>query len=159
VSVAGTNAIGSAGADIGQQSAAGPEDDERDELFGRRERAVMAGECGGPRFGGATHQGDPVGGRRPVPGYEPSTAAYEPAVQMLDRGRAVFAELRGRGLLTSDAPVEEMLRTWTVLISGVITQHLANAPRERFDGGTFTSLLPQLVDMFLMQYGVAGAAP
>ncbi len=52
-----------------------------------------------------------------------------------------------------------MLRTWTVLVAGVVTQQLANAPHEPFDSGTFTGLLPQLVEMFLTQYGAAGAAP
>jgi AcrR family transcriptional regulator len=95
---------------------------------------------------------------RPVPGYEPSPAAYEPAVRMFDRGHALMADLRARGLLAAGPPVEEMLRTWTVLLAGVTTQQLVNAPHEPFDGGTFTSLLPQLVDMFLMQYGHRGAA-
>jgi len=90
---------------------------------------------------------------RPVPGYEPSPEAYEPAVQVFDRGRAIFGELQDRGLFRPDADLDEAMRAWTVLVSGVITQQLANAPQESYDDGTFTTLLPGLVELFDMKYG------
>ena len=90
---------------------------------------------------------------RPVPGYEPSTVAYEPAVAMLAAAHASFEQLRDRGLFRPDADVELLLRTWTVLTSGVMTQQLANAPDVSFDEGAFTATLPDLVSMFLTQYG------
>ncbi len=96
-------------------------------------------------------------GWRPVPNYEPSAEAYAPAVQALDRGRDAFVALRDAGGLRPDADIDEALRNWTVLISGVITQQLANAPGEAYDGGTYTSGLPQLVAMFLDYYGPARA--
>ncbi len=90
---------------------------------------------------------------RPVPGYEPSAAAYEPAVEVLAAAQTSFEQLRDRGLFRADADVELLLRTWTVLTSGVMTQQLANAPDAPFDEGTFTATLPDLVSMFLTQYG------
>ena len=39
------------------------------------------------------------------------------------------------------------------MISGVITQQLANAPGEPFETGTFTSTLPDVVAMWLAHYG------
>lgn len=93
---------------------------------------------------------------RPVPGYEPSPQAYELAVQVFDRGRAMFAELQDRGLFRPDIDLDEAMRAWTVLISGVITQQLANAPQQRYDDGTFTTLLPGLVELFLLKYGAKG---
>ena len=92
---------------------------------------------------------------RPVPGYEPSALAYEPAVEMLAAAHASFAELRDRGLFPPDADLELLLRTWTVLTSGVMTQQLANAPDASFDEGAFTATLPDLVSMFLTQYGTS----
>lgn len=89
---------------------------------------------------------------RPVPGYEPSATAYEPAVVVLDRGREVFAALQSRGLLRADVSPDELLRVWTILLSGVISQQLANAPQEEFAHGRFTTMLPQLVDMFRAHY-------
>jgi AcrR family transcriptional regulator len=67
---------------------------------------------------------------RPVPGFTPSPQAYEPA----------------------DLPAGQILRDWTILTSGVISQQLANAPDESFDQGRFTAALPGLVSMFARYY-------
>ncbi len=91
-------------------------------------------------------------GWRPVPGYEPSPAAYEPAVVAFQRGLDVMARLQSLGLFRPDVTVDELMRVWTVLTGGVITQQLANAPHEPFERGSFTSVLPQLVDMYLAHY-------
>ena len=91
---------------------------------------------------------------RPVPGYQPSPEAYAPAIALLEASHAAFARLQERGLFRADVDVEWLLRTWTVLTSGVMTQQLANAPHEAFEEGRFTSTLPELVAMFLSQYGV-----
>ena len=96
---------------------------------------------------------------RPVPGYEPSALAYEPAVEMLDAAHASFEQLRDRGLFPPDVDIELLLRTWTVLTSGVMTQQLANAPDVPFDEGAFTATLPDLVSMFLTQYGSSSRPP
>jgi AcrR family transcriptional regulator len=90
---------------------------------------------------------------RPIPGYEPAPEAYSPAVVALERGRDILCKLRDSGALRPDIDVDEALRLWTILISGVVTQQLANAPQESFDGGTYTSALPALVSMFLDRYG------
>ena len=94
-------------------------------------------------------------GWRTVPGYEPSAEAYASAVEALAAGRSVFATLQERGLFRDDVDVDTLLRTWTVLISGVMTQQLANAPDEPFETGTFTSALPDLVDMYRAHYGAS----
>jgi AcrR family transcriptional regulator len=89
---------------------------------------------------------------RPVPGYEPSPEAYEPAVRLLERGRTAMVALRDRGALRADADVDELARVWTIVISGVVSQQLSNAPTERFEDGRFTTLLPQVVEMYLRSY-------
>ena len=96
---------------------------------------------------------------RPVPGYTPSPEAYEPAVVVYDRSLEVMQQLQVRGLFRADVPAEELLRGWTVLGSGVMTQQLANAPAEPFATGRFTSLLPDLVEMFLAHYAPTDAPP
>jgi AcrR family transcriptional regulator len=90
---------------------------------------------------------------RPVPGYEPSAAAYEPAVAVMTASHASFEQLRVRGLFRRDCDTELLLRTWTVLTSGVMTQQLANAPDVPYEEGAFTATLPDVVSMFLTQYG------
>ena len=90
---------------------------------------------------------------RPIPGYEPAPPAYAPAMDALARGREIVVKLRDCGAIRSDVDVDEALRVWTILISGVITQQLANAPSESFDGGTYTAELPELVGMYLSYFG------
>jgi AcrR family transcriptional regulator len=91
-------------------------------------------------------------GWRPVPGYEPSREAYEPAVVVFERGVEVMARLQALGLFRSGVEPHELLRAWTILLSGVITQQLANAPHESFAEGSFTTMLPQVVDMYRAHY-------
>jgi AcrR family transcriptional regulator len=90
---------------------------------------------------------------RPVPGFEPSPRAYEPAVQLLEFGRAQFEELQRRGLLRDDVSVDQIRRDWTALISGVFSQQLANAPHQSYEEGRFTRALQTLVPMFARYYG------
>lgn len=92
---------------------------------------------------------------RPVPGYEPSAAAFEPAVRVLESARAMFVRLSERGLIRADVPVDDLLQTWTVLTSGVMTRQLANAPHESFEEGRVTATLPALVSMFVAHYATA----
>jgi AcrR family transcriptional regulator len=90
---------------------------------------------------------------RPVPGYRPGEAAYEPAVELYQHGLARFRALQERGLLRADVDAATVQRDWTVLISGVISQQLANAPDEPFERGRFTTALPGLTAMFVAHYG------
>ncbi|MDQ2959777.1 MAG: TetR/AcrR family transcriptional regulator [Candidatus Dormibacteraeota bacterium] len=90
---------------------------------------------------------------RTVPNYEPSPEAYVPAVRMLEQARRMLANVRDRGLFSASADVDEVLRSWTMVITGVLTQQLANAPHESFDQGAFTTQLPQMVTMLLTHYG------
>lgn len=89
---------------------------------------------------------------RPVPGFRPSEAAYEPAIRLLDESRALFRSLQERGLIRADADLDLVQRQWTVIVSGVISQQLANAPDEPFADGRFTSQIPALASMFAAHY-------
>jgi AcrR family transcriptional regulator len=93
---------------------------------------------------------------RPVPGFEPSEAAYRPAVEQQRRGRALLADLQRRGVLRRDADLDVAFRTLTALTSGVVSQQLSNAPGEPFETGTFTSTMPVVVAMWLSQFAAPG---
>lgn len=93
---------------------------------------------------------------RPVPGFTPSPEAYAPALEAMARTTAAFATYQERGLLRPDVELEEVVGAWTVLIGGVISQQLSNAPTEPFASGSFTRLLPRLVAMFLAHYRPEG---
>jgi len=90
---------------------------------------------------------------RPVPGFEPSADAYLPAVELYDDSQSRLMDLQERGLIRRDVDVAEVQRDWTVLVSGVVSQQLANAPGELFETGRFTTALPGLAAMFAAHYG------
>lgn len=90
---------------------------------------------------------------RPVPGFAPSAEAYAPAVELVELTRQRFAALQQAGLVQPDADVDAVVRDWTVLISGVTSQQMSNAPDEPFATGRFTAALPSLVGMFARHYG------
>ena len=92
---------------------------------------------------------------RPVPGFRPSDDAYAPAVELYNQGLARIVRLQERGLIRSDVTADDVQRDWTVLLSGVVSQQLANAPDESFETGRFTSALPGLVEMFVTHYGTS----
>lgn len=90
---------------------------------------------------------------RPVPGFVPSERAYAPAVELAKLSREFLADLQSAGVLRGDADLDVAYRTLTAVISGVISQQLANAPGEPFETGTFTATLPDLVAMWLAHHG------
>ena len=90
---------------------------------------------------------------RPVPGFVPSERAYAHAVELERMSREFLVALRSAGVLREDADIDLVYRTQTAVISGVITQQLANAPGEPFETGTFTSTLPDVVAMWLAHHG------
>lgn len=92
---------------------------------------------------------------RPVPGFTPSADAYQPALELVDLARRRFTDLQRRGLLRQDALVDDIVRDWTILISGVISQQLSNNPGETIAEGHFTSAVPVLVAMFARYYAPA----
>jgi AcrR family transcriptional regulator len=89
---------------------------------------------------------------RPVPGFQPSAEAYEPAVESLTGAQEMFSEMQRRGWIRSDAPIDEVTRDWTILLAGVISQQLSNGPHESFAKGSFTKALPRLIAMFAAHY-------
>ena len=90
---------------------------------------------------------------RPVPGFAPSAEAYAPAVELVELSRTWFAGLQQLGLIRPDAEVDHVIRDWTVLTAGVVSQQMSNAPGETLATGRFTAALPDLVAMFARHYG------
>jgi AcrR family transcriptional regulator len=90
---------------------------------------------------------------RPVPRFTPSPEAYAPAVRLAEVGRAWFVALQDAGLLRHDVAPEDLQRDWMVLIAGVVSQQLANAPDETLETGRFAAALPSLTAMFVDRYG------
>jgi AcrR family transcriptional regulator len=90
---------------------------------------------------------------RPVPGFVPSPEAYAPAVEFFASSHKAFTDLQEKGLVRADVPVDQILRDWTIVIAGITSQQLSNAPDDSFEDGRFTSALPDIVAMFCRTYG------
>ena len=89
---------------------------------------------------------------RVVPGFEPSPAV----LALRDAGQqALLDELQAAvdsGELRADATGEAAVRTWTVLLSGLMTQQMANEPGAPFDMGRFTRLTDSVLDLWFERY-------
>jgi AcrR family transcriptional regulator len=96
---------------------------------------------------------------RPVPGFEPSPQAYQPALQLQDLGRAALQAAVDAGQLAPAAASEEANALYTILMAGVISQQLANEPAAPAPTGRFTRLTPTVWDMFVRYYAPAPGVP
>jgi AcrR family transcriptional regulator len=89
---------------------------------------------------------------RPVPGFEPSARAFEPAIRHLELVREALAAAAGAGQLAAAAASDDGVALYTVLVSGVISQQLSNEPAAPAGQGRFTRLAPAALDMFVRYY-------
>lgn len=89
---------------------------------------------------------------RPVPGFEPSPAVFAPSVADQDDLRAEFAEAVRLGQLAPAADSDDVARLYTVLLSGLISQQLANQPGVPYDEGVFSRLTDAAIELFLSAY-------
>jgi AcrR family transcriptional regulator len=86
---------------------------------------------------------------RPVPGFEPSPAVFAPSVADQHDLRAEFVEAVRRRQLGPSADSDDVVRLYTVLLSGLISQQLANEPGVPYADGVFSRLTEAAIDLFL----------
>ena len=89
---------------------------------------------------------------RPVPGFAPAPETFARSREDNAAARAVFAEAVRLGQLRQEADSVEALRLWTVVLSGVMSQQMANEPGVAFDQGAFSRLTDAAIEMFLSAY-------
>jgi AcrR family transcriptional regulator len=89
---------------------------------------------------------------RPVPGFAPTTATFAASVRLLDQLRAAFDAAVQAGVLHPNAASAEAPRLFTIVLSGLISQQMANEPAAGYDTGMFTSLTDAALDMFFARY-------
>jgi hypothetical protein len=68
------------------------------------------------------------------------------------RAREDLATAARAGQLRAEADSDEALRLYTVLLSGLISQQLANEPDAPFATGAFTSLTDSALDLWFRRY-------
>ncbi len=96
---------------------------------------------------------------RPVPGFEPSPKAYQPALQLQDLERAALQAAVDAGQLAPAAASEEADALYTILMAGVISQQLANEPAAPAATGRCTRLTPTVLEMFVRYSAPAPGGP
>ncbi len=89
---------------------------------------------------------------RPVPGFEPSPDVFAASRQDMADVRAEFAEAVRLGQLSAAADSDDAVRLFTVVMSGLVSQQLANQPGVPFDEGDFSRLTPAALDLFFAAY-------
>lgn len=89
---------------------------------------------------------------RPVPGYEPSAEVFAPSRSSMVDVRAEFAEAVRLGELSTAADSDDAVRLYTVVLSGLITQQMANQPGRPYAEGVFSRLTDSALELFLSAY-------
>jgi AcrR family transcriptional regulator len=89
---------------------------------------------------------------RPVPGFAPSPEAFEPSVRDMAEVRAEFATAVRLGQLSPPADSDEAVLLYTVALSGLISQQLANQPGVPYAEGRYSRLTDTAIDRFLSTY-------
>lgn len=95
---------------------------------------------------------------RPVPSWEPSPDAFEPALATMGLFVDGLTRANERGDLRTDVPLEELAQVWSALVAGVISQQLSNEPGTSLEEGRVSRYLDSFVDMFINFYA-AGRTP
>ena len=85
---------------------------------------------------------------RPVPGFEPSEEAFAPSLAMVADVQQMLRDAVELGELRPEAAGSDGLTIVSILMTGVLSQQLANEPGATFDDGRYTRLAPRLFDMF-----------
>jgi AcrR family transcriptional regulator len=89
---------------------------------------------------------------RPVPKFEPSAEAFAPSVEMVAIQRAQLANAVARGEVGPEADSDEAIYLISTLITGVVSQAMANEPDLPWGEGRFTSSFPRLIALFRAAY-------
>ena len=89
---------------------------------------------------------------RPVPDFTPSAEAFEPSVEMVGIVRSTLRDAVAAGELDPAADSDEGVALVSILVSGALTQQLANEPGASYEDGRFSSLLPRTLTMFVRYF-------
>lgn len=85
---------------------------------------------------------------RPVPGFQPSEQSFALSTAGMREARAHLAAAVTRGELGPHADSDDGLRLLTVVMSGLLSQQMANDPGSTYELGAFTRLTDEALDMF-----------
>ena len=89
---------------------------------------------------------------RPVAKFEPSPEAFAPAIEMVAIQRVQLANAVAMGEIGPAGDSDEAMYLISTLITGVLSQAMANEPELEWGEGRFTPLFPKLMALFTAAY-------
>jgi AcrR family transcriptional regulator len=89
---------------------------------------------------------------RPVPSFEPSADAFAPSVEMVALQRRALGDAVAARQLGPSANSDEAVYFASMLISGALTQAMANEPDLPWGKGRFSPLFPKLMALLVAAY-------
>jgi AcrR family transcriptional regulator len=89
---------------------------------------------------------------RPVPSFRPSPDAFAPSAAMVALQRAALADAVAAGQLGSGADSAQAIHLVSTMITGVVSQAMANEPGLPWGRGRFTPLFPTLMSLLPEAY-------
>ncbi len=89
---------------------------------------------------------------RPVPKFEPSPDALAPSIEMVAIQRAQLTNAVAKGEVGPEADSDEAIYLISTLITGVLSQAMANEPDLAWGEGRFTPVFPKLMSLFTAAY-------
>jgi AcrR family transcriptional regulator len=93
---------------------------------------------------------------RPVPEFTPSAEAFQPSVELVALVRAALRDAVAAGELRAEADSDAGVALLSIVVTGTLSQQLANEPGAGYEGGRFTSLLPDAFAMFVRHFAPGG---
>jgi len=93
---------------------------------------------------------------RPVPNFTPSSESFAPSVEMVRIQREALADAVAAGQLGPAADSDQAVFLVSILITGTLTQAMANEPDLAWGEGRFTPLFPQLMGRLVDVYPPTG---
>ncbi len=89
---------------------------------------------------------------RPVPSFTPSAESFRPSEQMVELIHGGLVDAVAAGELGPEGGSDEALYLVSTMITGVLTQAMANEPEEPWGGGRFSPALATLLDLLPAAY-------
>jgi AcrR family transcriptional regulator len=89
---------------------------------------------------------------RPVPSFEPSAEAYAASTELLRLQRAAMADAVAAGQLGPEADSDDAVYLVSTLITGVLSQAMANDPGLEWGEDRFTRAFPRLMALLPAAY-------
>jgi AcrR family transcriptional regulator len=96
---------------------------------------------------------------RPVPSFEPSPDAFAPSRIMVALQRRCLADAVDAGQLGHDANSDEAVYLISILLTGTLSQALANEPDQPWGKGRFSPHFRRLLDLLPVLYPPATTRP